>query len=76
MSKASFHNHHHTQQINLLAIMRCIDRIPLNDCVPEDHPCSSPDECVLHPRLSVVREQLLDCLERTTLVDLGRFRRT
>lgn len=64
------------EQINLLAIMRCIDDVPLNDCVLEDHPCSSPHECAFHPCWSVVREQLLDYLERTTLADLVRFRKS
>jgi Rrf2 family protein len=63
-------------QIDLLAIMRCIDGTPLNECVLEDHPCSSPDECVLHPCWSVVRELLLDYLEGTTLADLVRFRQS
>jgi Rrf2 family protein len=62
------------EQINLLAIMRCIDGMPLNDCVLEDHPCSSPHECVLHPCWSIVRELLLGYLERTTLADLARSR--
>jgi len=64
------------EQINLLAIVRCIDGVPLNDCMLEDHPCSSPHECVLHPCWSIVRELLLGYLERTTLVDLVRFRRS
>ncbi len=62
------------EQISLLAIMRCIDGVPLNDCALEDHPCSSPHECVLHPCWSIVRELLLGYLEHTTLVDLVRFR--
>jgi Rrf2 family iron-sulfur cluster assembly transcriptional regulator len=64
------------EQISLLAVMSCIDGVPLNDCVLEDHPCSSPHECALHPCWSVVREQLLDYLERTTLADLVRFRQS
>ncbi len=64
------------EQINLLAIMRCIDGVPLNDCVLEDHPCSTPDECVLHPCWSIVRELLLGYLEHTTLADLVRFRQS
>jgi Rrf2 family protein len=64
------------EQINLLAIMRCMDGMPLNDCVLEDHPCSSPDECALHPCWGIVRELLLSYLERTTLADLVRFRQS
>jgi Rrf2 family transcriptional regulator, iron-sulfur cluster assembly transcription factor len=64
------------EQINLLAIMRCIDDAPLNDCVLEDHPCSSPRECAVHPCWSIVRELLLGYLERTTLADLVRFRQS
>ncbi len=64
------------EQINLLAIMRCIDGAPLNDCVLEDHPCSSPHECAVHPCWSIVRELLLSYLERTTLADLVRFRQS
>jgi Rrf2 family protein len=64
------------EQISLLAVMRCIDGVLLNDCVLEDHPCSSPQECALHPCWGVVREQLLDYLERTTLADLVRFRQS
>ena len=64
------------EQINLLAIMRCIDDVPLSDCLLEDRPCSSPDECVLHPCWSIVRELLLGYLERTTLADLVRFRQS
>ena len=63
-------------QINLLAIMRCIDGMPLSDCVLEDHPCASQHECALHPCWSVVRELLLGYLERTTLADLVRFRQS
>jgi Rrf2 family iron-sulfur cluster assembly transcriptional regulator len=64
------------EQISLLAIMRCIDSVPLNDCLLEDRPCSRAQECALHPYWSVVREQLLDYLERTTLADLVRFRQS
>lgn len=64
------------EQINLLAIMQYIDGVPLNDCVLEDHPCSSPNECALHPCWSAVRELLLGYLERTTLADLVRFRQS
>jgi Rrf2 family transcriptional regulator, iron-sulfur cluster assembly transcription factor len=61
------------EQINLLAIVRCMDGEPLSDCVLEEHPCSSPEECVLHPCWSIVREVLLGYLEHTTLADLARF---
>lgn len=64
------------EQINLLAVMSCIDGVRLNDCVLEDHPCSCPDECVFHPCWSAVRELLLGYLERTTLADLVRFRQS
>jgi Rrf2 family iron-sulfur cluster assembly transcriptional regulator len=64
------------EQINLMAIICCIDGVPLNDCVLEDHPCSIPNECVLHPCWGVVREPLLGYLERTTLADLVRFRQS
>jgi len=64
------------EQINILAIMRCMDGVPLNDCVLEDHPCSSPHECELHPCWGIVRELLLGYLERTTLADLVRLRQS
>ncbi len=64
------------EQINLLAIVRCMNGAPLNDCVLEDHPCSSPHECVLHPCWGIVRELWLGYLERTTLADLVRFRQS
>jgi Rrf2 family protein len=64
------------EQISLLAIMRCSDGMPLNDCVLEDDSCSSPDECVLHPCWSIVRELLVGYLEHTTLADLVRFRQS
>jgi len=56
--------------------MRCIDGEPLNDCLLEDHPCSSPHECVFHPCWNILREQLLSYLEQTTLADLVRFRQS
>ncbi len=62
------------EQISLLMIVRSIDGEPLTDCLLEDHPCSSPRQCVLHSYWSAVREQLLGHLERTTLVDLVRLR--
>jgi Rrf2 family protein len=64
------------EQISLLAIVRCIDGVPLNDCLLEDHPCAIPYECAIHPCWSVVREQLLDYLGRTTLADVVRFRQS
>lgn len=64
------------EQISVLAIMRCVDGVPLNDCLLEDRPCSSPQKCALHPCWSAMREQLLDYLECTTLADLVRFRQS
>lgn len=64
------------EQINLLAIVRCMDGVPLNDCVLEDHPCSSPHECELHPSWGNLRDLLLGYLEHTTLADLVRFRKS
>lgn len=61
-------------EISLLAIIRCMDGEPMRDCMLEDHPCSRPHECVLHPCWSVLRELLLGYLEQTTLADLVRFR--
>src|SRR5215470_3430096 len=37
------------EQISLFEIVRYMDGTPLTDCVLEDHPCSSPHQCVLHP---------------------------
>jgi Rrf2 family iron-sulfur cluster assembly transcriptional regulator len=64
------------EQINLLAIVRCMDGASLNECVLEDHPCPSPHECALHPCWGVLRELLLGYLEHTTLADLVRFRQS
>jgi Rrf2 family transcriptional regulator, cysteine metabolism repressor len=64
------------EQISLLAIVRCVDGAPLNDCLLEDRACSSPQKCALHPCWSTVRKQVLDYLECTTLADLVRFRQT
>jgi Rrf2 family transcriptional regulator, iron-sulfur cluster assembly transcription factor len=64
------------EEVSLLAIVRCVDGAPLNDCLLEDRPCSSQHKCALHPCWSAVREQVLDYLEQTTLADLVRFRRS
>jgi Rrf2 family transcriptional regulator, iron-sulfur cluster assembly transcription factor len=63
------------EEIRLLAIVQAIDGSQLNDCILEDHPCGNPCECLLHPMWSVVREQFVDYLDRTTVADLVRMRR-
>ena len=63
-------------QIRLLAIVQSIDGSPFYDCILEDHPCGSPHECLLHPMWSALREQLVNYLERTTLADLARIRKS
>jgi Rrf2 family protein len=63
-------------QITLLAIMRCVDGMPLNDCLLEDRPCATSQKCALHPFWDALRKQALDHLGRTTLADLVRFRQT
>jgi Rrf2 family protein len=63
-------------QIRLLAIVQAIDGSQLNDCVLEDHPCGISHQCLLHPIWSAVREQFVEYLERTTLADLARMRKS
>jgi Rrf2 family iron-sulfur cluster assembly transcriptional regulator len=63
-------------QIRLLAIVQAIDGSQLNDCVLEDHPCGNPRECLLHPAWAAIREQFVDYLERTTVADLARMRKS
>jgi Rrf2 family iron-sulfur cluster assembly transcriptional regulator len=63
-------------QIRLLAIVQAIDGSQLDDCVLEDHPCGNPRECLLHPMWSAVRKQFVDYLERTTVADLARMRKS
>ena len=64
------------EQIRLLAIVRAIDGEQLNDCVLEDHPCGDPRDCLLHPVWGALREQFVNYLERTTLADLARTRKS
>lgn len=64
------------QQISLLTVVRCTEGTTLNECLMEDHECSIPRQCPLHPYWSIVREQFLGYLERTTLADLVRIRQS
>ncbi len=63
-------------QIRLLAIVQAIDGSQLDDCVLEDHACGNPRQCLLHPIWAAVREQFVDYLDRTTLADLARMRKS
>ncbi|NDQ56120.1 MAG: Rrf2 family transcriptional regulator [Acidipila sp.] len=63
-------------QIRLLSIVQAIDGAQLNDCILEDHPCGNPRECMLHPMWAAVREQFVDYLNRTTVADLARMRKS
>jgi Rrf2 family transcriptional regulator, iron-sulfur cluster assembly transcription factor len=64
------------EQIRLLAIVQAIDGTKLNDCILEDHPCGDPCDCLLHTAWGGLREQFVDYLERTTLADLARTRKS
>jgi Rrf2 family transcriptional regulator, iron-sulfur cluster assembly transcription factor len=63
-------------QLRLLTIVQAIDGPQLDDCVMEDHPCGNPRECLLHPIWAAVREQFVGYLERTTVADLARMRKS
>lgn len=63
-------------ELRLLAIVRAIDGSQLDDCILEDHPCGNPRECLLHPIWAAVRKQFVDFLERTTVADLVRMRKS
>ena len=62
--------------LRLIAIVRAIDGSRLDDCGLEDHPCGNPCECLLHPIWDAIRKQFVDFLERTTVADLVRTRRS
>lgn len=64
------------EQIRLLAIVQAIDGVQLNDCILEDHPCGDPRHCLLHSAWAAAREQFFNFLERTTLADLARMRKS
>jgi len=63
-------------ELRLLAIVHAIDGSQLDECILEDHPCRNPGECLLHPIWAAVRQQFVDYLERTTVADLARMRKS
>ena len=63
-------------RIALLAIVRCIDGMPLDECILEDRNCPNQRPCPLHQSWSAVRAQVLNFLEQSTLAELVRMRQS
>ena len=62
-------------KISLLTIVRCIEgNMTFDDCLLEDHECSTTEQCPLHPSWGEVRQKLLDFLGQNTVADLVRIR--
>ncbi len=65
------------ENISLLTVVRRIDGIAtFDDCILEDHECSNEQQCPLHSSWITIRDRLFGLLERTTLMDLVRARKT